>query len=189
MKLSAYAVTSQFAYYRITMMLTIILHSITDVTYTITRLGLFYAEHKRLFGSLEQFQNFFFYLSYHKGIATVTIETIQHSATIAAYYISFFQDIIRRESVHDFVIDFDTQSTRETFISLKTGNSSMVSNKLLCNLIKTSGSNAWLNPLGDFAKRLSNQVVSLTHQFDFLVSLQKYHFLKINKRQQNQNGP
>lgn len=62
-----------------------------------------------------------------------------------------------------FIVDFNTECTRESFITLESGDSPMVADKLLGYLVKLLSGNTWLDPLGDFAKCLSNQLISLTH--------------------------
>ncbi len=84
--------------------------------------------------------------------------------------------------MHYLVIDLNAKRTGETLITLETGDGTMITDKLFSNLIEPKGGNAWLDPLGDFAKCLSNQLISLSYQFNFFVSLQKYHSVIINKQ-------
>ena len=57
------------------------------------------------------------------------------------------------------VIDLDAESARESFVALETRNATMVTDELFGNLVKPKSSNTWLDPLGDFAKCLSNQLI------------------------------
>lgn len=81
-----------------------------------------------------------------------------------------------------FIVDFNTKGAWESFIALESGDGPVIADKLLSYLVKLKCSNTWLDPLGDFAKCLSNQLISLTHQFYFFVCLQKYHSVIINKQ-------
>ena len=82
--------------------------------------------------------------------------------------------------MYNLVVHLDAERTGEPFVALESGNTAVVADKLFGNLIQTLGSNAWLDPLGDFAKRTSNQLVSLAEKRNFLVCLEKYHLLLLS---------
>ena len=86
--------------------------------------------------------------------------------------------------MNHFVVDFDAESAGKSFVTLETRDTSVISNKLFRDLVKPKSSNTWLDPLGDFAKCLSNQLICQSYLFYFFVSLQKYHSEIINKQQQ-----
>jgi hypothetical protein len=155
------------------------------MTYTITSLGLFDTDIETLLRCTQQAENLLVNLAYREGVTTVAIETIDDSATVASDNVSILKFIIRGEAMNYLVIDLDAESARESFVALESRNATMVTDKLFGNLVKPKSSNTWLDPLGDFAKCLSNQLISLSNQLYFFVCFQKYHSEIINKQLQN----
>lgn len=175
MKTTTYTMTRQFTNNRVTTFLTVILYGITNVTYSITNLGLFDTDIKTLLRCSQQAENLLIDITHGKSVTAVAIETVDDRSTIASDNVAVPKFIIRRETMYNLVIDFDAEGARKAFITLETRNATVITDKLLGNLVKPKGSNTWLDPLGDFAKCLSNQLISLSNQLYFFVSLQKYH--------------
>ena len=185
MKTVTNAMTCKLTNDSIASLLAVILHSITDMAHAITDLGLFDADIETLFCCTQQAEHLLINLAYREGVTAVAIETVDDCAAVASNDISIPKFIVGGESVYYLVIDFDAECAGKSIVTLETRDSAVISNKLFCNLVKLKSSNTWLDPLGDFAKCLSNQLISLSYQLYFFVSLQKYHSEIINKQLQN----
>lgn len=185
MKTVTDAMTCKLTNDSIASLLAVILYGITDMSYAISDPSLFDADIETLLRCTQQAEHLLVNLAYWEGVTAVTIETVDDCTAVASNDISIPKFIVRGESVNYLVVDFDAECARKSIVALEPRDSAVISNKLFCNLVKLKSSNTWLDPLGDFAKCLSNQLISLSYQLYFFVSLQKYHSEIINKQLQN----
>ena len=184
-KTTADTMTCQLTNDGVATFLTVVLYGEPDVTNTITSLGLLDTDIETLLRCSQQAENLLVNLTHREGITAVAIETVDDCSAVASNDITVSKFIIRGEAVNYLVIDLDAESARESFVALETRNATMVTDELFCNLVKPKSSNTWLDPLGDFAKCLSNQLICLSNQLYFFVCFQKYHSEIINKQLQN----
>jgi hypothetical protein len=128
--------TCQFTNNGVATFLAVVLYGKSNVTNTITGLGLFDTDIETLLRCTQQAENLLVNLAYREGVTTVAIETIDDSATVASDNVSILKFIIRGEAVYYLVIDLDAESARESIVSLETRDTTMITDKLFGDLVK-----------------------------------------------------
>ena len=172
------AMTGQFAHNTISLCLAVVLHSTADITQMISCHRLLNAKVKRLLSCLEQLFDLVGDLTYAERIARVAIELIQERPAVDRDDVSLFQDCaLIRYAMHHDVIHRRTDAGRKRpsiWIRepLERRDGTMISDELVRDLVQLEGRYSRLDMFCQFAKRLTNKLVSLAHQLNLIFSLQ-----------------
>ena len=165
----------KLADYTIAIRLTMILNSITYISYPFTGDSLFYPKIKRLLGDIQELFDFRCDLTNTKGVSRVTTETIEQGTAINRNYIAIFQkNFVRWNAVHHYIIDRRTYRTRKRNsilirISLECRDCSVIAYKFLSNGVKLLGRDTRLYIFCYFRQCLTYQVIACTQELYFVV--------------------
>ena len=179
MHLPTNTVTGKFADNSVALGLAVVLNGTADVTDMATSCRLGNAPVERLLRDTQQTLDIFSDLTDTERVAGVATETVEQCATVDGDDVTLAEDGlgVRNAMNHDIVHRGANAGGKRPSIgigeTLESGNCSIVTNKLVGNLIQLEGRYTRLNMFRQFAKGSTNKLVGPAHQHDFVFSLQK----------------
>ncbi len=170
----------KLTYYTETSLFTMLLHSITHITDTLTRQCGLNTQIKRLLGYTKKSFHLFGNFTYTERVARVSIISVQQSPTINRDDITFFKWLIIGNAMNYTIIHRSTDCSRKWAAirigeSFKRRNCTVVSYKLVSNPIQSGSSHARFNCPTYLGQRFGYQLICCTKQFYFIFCLKKYH--------------
>ena len=170
----------------ISMRLAVTLDSIADISQMPASHSTLNAFIERLLRCPEQLLDLVAHLTHTECVARVTAEAIQQGAAVDGDNIPFLEHRIRvGYAMYHNVIHrgADAGGKRPSIWigeTLESRDCSIVANELVGNLIQLEGRYARLDMFCQFAKGLTNKLVGLAHQLNFVFSLQKdFHAMRL----------
>jgi hypothetical protein len=106
------------------------------------------------------------------GPAGVTVPAIQDDADVQRDHIAGLEYLIAGYSVHDLIVDGNTDAGREAMEALERGHAAVLANVLLGDAIQFAGRDTWLDVVTDHRMSLGHQPTGIAHQRDLFVVLQ-----------------
>jgi hypothetical protein len=174
--------TDELAYDTIALSFAMALDGITDVAYAMASHRGLDTPVQGLLGGLEQKLDFWTDLAYTEGVAGVAIVAVEEGATVDGDDVTVAQyGLLGRYAVYDHIVHGGADTPREgTSIGVrKTFEGrfcAVVANEFLGETIELSGCHSWPYGLAYFGQGGCHQHVGGPHQFNLVLSFQKYHF-------------
>ena len=167
------AMSTEFTNDGVAVLFTVLLDSMANITDTIAGFALFETDIECLFGHFQQTLKFGSALATGESIGGIRNVAVQLNDTIKGDVVAFFdEEFVRRNAMHNDIIDRDAKGGRETFIALAKGDAPIVTDILLTYVIEESSCDTGLNMTAHLGKSLAEETGTITYQFYFFFCLE-----------------
>ena len=109
---------------------------------------------ERSLGHIHKLTGLGVHFPYRESVSRITVVAFVQGAYVGGHDVALLQDIVRRKTVDNDIIDRCTYSGGKTLESKKTRNGSVVADKSLGHLIQPRGCHTRGDHLTDFRQRL-----------------------------------
>ena len=133
------------------------MHRVSDIAGSVSIHGLLYALVEGSLRDIKELSGLRIYLPDREGVAGVAIVTFVQGSYVTGDYVSLLEDVVGRESVHDYVIHRGAYCCRKSFKTQEAWNRSVVTDESLRHPIQLFSCHTWGNGLADFGQCLGHQ--------------------------------
>ena len=169
-------VSAKFTHNGIAVLLAMLLDGMAYVPNAVTRFATVEAKIKSLFGNFEETLHLRFDFADSESIGRIADIAVKFDDTINRNIVAFVEEqLLARNAMNHHIVYRHTEGTWETFESFAKGYSTIVTDKLLANLVQKSGRDARFHVASDLRKRSPYKECRTTDKFYLFFSLEQYH--------------
>jgi hypothetical protein len=178
MHLETYAMAAKLADHPVTVLLSMRLDSMSNITYAVARLTFLKTQIEALFSNLQKSFHLRRNLAHGESESGVCHISVEFNHTVERYIVAFLDEKLTRNTMNHNIVDGDAECRREALEALTKGFCSVVTDELLTYLVKEGGSDTRTDVTANLRESFPEEEAGITYELDFFFCLQQYHFLE-----------